>query len=149
STAISCPPAGSFSSNGAASHAYRRLANGSSASRITTTPASARISRARSSSRWSMRLLSAAGSGLAWFIRLLALVRRRIIRRRQRRGVLDLVAHRVQAVANAVGLLAQCRMRLAQLRLGLLEAAAQFLGLQFALQLGLDRIPLRARAAHP
>src|SRR5690606_28652686 len=164
--AIICCPAGSRETSGRATHVYSWLVHGSSATSTSNTPAIARSRRARSPTRWSSRLPSPPSSGAV--IRGLAggIVRFRFVAgrvaavggghrgRRFDRGSLVAdglrrAAHRVEFAPRLGVGRAHRGVDVAHLLLRLAQAALEFVGGQFALQLAAHRVPLRARAPHP
>src|SRR5690606_20186997 len=177
-SAIICGPAGSRETSGSASHVYSWLVNGSSATRTSSTPAIARSSRERSSTRWSSRLPSPPSSGavIARLARCVAgCVAGHFVRFRFVAGGVAAVGrghrgrrfggpgraggvgrHRLRRAAHGVEFAPRLRIGVAHRRIdvaqrvpGFAQAALEFVGGQFALQLAAHRIPLRARAPHP
>src|SRR5262249_13599067 len=134
SVAIIVPPCGRCLIKGSASQPYSLFANGISASRITSTAATAFRSRSRSSIRCDRNDCSPPSvSGSA--------MRRRTLRlggsRRRRCALLDVGG-------GAVHLAAHFGRGAARL----VEVLLHVLGGELALDLALDVLPARARAAH-
>src|SRR5690606_21754053 len=174
STAIRCAPAGSLATRGAESQEYRRFANGRKAASTTASPTTPRRIRLRSSSRWSNRWPSASGAAMVVIARG-ARPGRRVVGGRgtgqgrvipggtglhPARGPGQVVVDRAQAAAHVFPGLADAGVQLVGGFACLpfepgcggprrVQVALEFLGGQFALQLGAHRIPLCAGAAHP
>src|SRR5690606_20767925 len=128
STAISCAPAGNFSSRGCASQAYSRFANGSKATNTSSSPATPRSNRERSSTRCATRLPAPSSAALiGWCLPWFAA------------GI----------PGHVGGGVAQGGAGLADRGVGLVEALAQVLGREFAFQFVAHRMPLRAGAPRP